>query len=49
LLVQEYSPPPVLHPKCKQCSVRAICLPDLITTPAAYHRAASTLFSLPTI
>jgi CRISPR-associated exonuclease Cas4 len=49
LLVQAHVPPPVPHPKCKQCSVRAVCLPDLIAAPTAYQRAASTLFSLPTL
>ncbi len=48
LLAQTVAPPPVLHPKCKQCSLHAVCLPELLSAPAAYRRAAETLFSTPT-
>jgi len=44
LLGQAVAPLPVLHPKCKQCSVRGICLPELISAPVAYIRAANALF-----
>jgi CRISPR-associated exonuclease Cas4 len=37
-------PPPVLHPKCKQCSLHAVCMPELITVPARYRHAADKLF-----
>jgi CRISPR-associated exonuclease Cas4 len=38
------TPPPVLHPKCKECSLHAVCLPELISAPAGYLRAAESLF-----
>ena len=41
-------PPPVLHPKCKQCSLHKLCLPELITAAAVYERAAAELFTVPT-
>ena len=44
LLAATVAPPPVVHPKCKQCSVRSVCLPDLLAAPAAYRRAAADLF-----
>jgi CRISPR-associated exonuclease Cas4 len=44
LLATATAPPPVLHPKCKQCSVRAVCMPDLLAAPDAYRRAAANLF-----
>lgn len=46
LLATSIAPAPVLHPKCKQCSVRAICLPDLLADPAAYQHAARSLFTI---
>jgi CRISPR-associated exonuclease Cas4 len=45
LLASREAPPPVVHPKCKECSVRALCLPGLIAGPSAYERAAASLFS----
>ncbi len=48
LLAAGVTPPPVLHPKCKQCSVRHLCLPELLARPQAYHRAAANLFAVPT-
>lgn len=44
LLTQRTAPPPRPHPKCKQCSLHKVCLPDLIADPAAYRRAAAGLF-----
>ena len=44
LLTATSAPPPVVHPKCKQCSVRTVCMPDLLAAPAAYRRAAADLF-----
>jgi CRISPR-associated exonuclease Cas4 len=38
------TPPPVLHPKCKACSLHEVCLPELISAPAGYLRAARDLF-----
>ncbi len=43
LLAATVAPPPVVHPKCRQCSVRTICMPDLLAG-AAYRRAAADLF-----
>jgi CRISPR-associated exonuclease Cas4 len=48
LLAAGVTPPPVLHPKCKQCSVQHLCLPDLLARPQTYHRAAAQLFTVPT-
>ena len=39
-------PSPVLHPKCKQCSLRDACLPKLIADPGAYGRATAALFRI---
>lgn len=47
LLKQTTAPKPVLHPKCKQCSVHAVCLPELLAAPKAYQKAAADLFSKP--
>ncbi|HEY2786651.1 MAG TPA: CRISPR-associated protein Cas4 [Fimbriiglobus sp.] len=44
ILQQTAAPPPIRHPKCKQCSLFAVCLPDLLGDPAAYRRAATALF-----
>jgi CRISPR-associated exonuclease Cas4 len=37
-------PPPVLHRKCKACSLRNLCMPELITARNTYERAAQELF-----
>jgi len=44
LLATRTAPPPVVHPKCKQCSLYRVCLPELVAAPAAYRRAAGSLF-----
>jgi CRISPR-associated exonuclease Cas4 len=44
VLAQANAPPPVLHPKCKQCSLYAICMPELLTDDTAYRKAAEELF-----
>ena len=44
LLAQTVAPAPVVHPKCKQCSLYSLCLPELIAAPSAYRRAAEALF-----
>lgn len=49
LLWQRTAPPAVLHPKCKQCSLHAVCLPELLAAPAAYHRLAGSLFAKPVV
>jgi CRISPR-associated exonuclease Cas4 len=46
LLASGTTPPPVLHPKCKQCSLYGLCLPELVADRAAYARAARTLFTV---
>lgn len=48
LLRQTLAPPPVLHPKCRQCSLHALCLPELLSAPKAYRIAAANLFIRPT-
>jgi CRISPR-associated exonuclease Cas4 len=47
LVAQHRAPPPVVHPKCKQCSVQALCLPHLVAGPTAYERSAASLFMAP--
>ena len=37
-------PPPVPLPKCKQCSLRALCMPDLVANQHVYQQAAADLF-----
>jgi len=44
LLKLDSAPPPRPHPKCKQCSLNRLCLPDLIAAPASYRKAAASLF-----
>lgn len=44
LLRSTRAPAPVVHPKCRQCSVRDVCLPDLLAARDAYVRAAADLF-----
>jgi CRISPR-associated exonuclease Cas4 len=47
LLEAGVTPPPQLHPKCKQCSVRAVCMPEFVSATGAYRREAAALFTLP--
>jgi CRISPR-associated exonuclease Cas4 len=47
LLASGETPPPVPHPKCKQCSLERLCLPRLVADQAAYRQAARTLFRIP--
>jgi len=47
LLRRTAAPAPVLHPKCKECSLHAVCLPELLSAPKAYRQAAGNLFSKP--
>ncbi|MBA4192067.1 MAG: CRISPR-associated protein Cas4 [Planctomycetaceae bacterium] len=44
LLATRTAPPPVLHPKCKQCSLHRLCMPELLTSQAAYRKSATNLF-----
>src|SRR5438067_544590 len=44
LLASRIAPPPVVHPKCRGCSVRDVCLPNLLAAPNVYRRAAADLF-----
>lgn len=37
-------PAPVPLPKCKQCSLRALCMPDLVADTQRYQQAAAELF-----
>lgn len=48
LLASGSTPPPVVHPKCKECSVNSLCLPNLVVAQARYLRASRDLFSPPT-
>jgi CRISPR-associated exonuclease Cas4 len=47
LLATRQPPPPVLHPKCRQCSVQSLCLPDLVLAQGRYERAMRDLYRLP--
>jgi CRISPR-associated exonuclease Cas4 len=47
LLATAEAPAPVVHPKCRQCSLIGLCLPELIAAPAAYRHAAAGLYRLP--
>lgn len=44
LLCATTAPAPVLHPKCRQCSLQTICMPEVVSAQAAYSEAASQLF-----
>jgi CRISPR-associated exonuclease Cas4 len=48
LLASGQTPLPVLHPKCKACSLHEVCLPELVSAEAAYQRAAKALFTVST-
>jgi CRISPR-associated exonuclease Cas4 len=39
-------PPPVLHPKCRQCSLHDVCMPELISARRTYDQAATQLFTV---
>jgi CRISPR-associated exonuclease Cas4 len=47
LITSAATPPPVPHPKCKQCSLYELCLPELVAECARYRRAAGALFVAP--
>lgn len=47
LLRQATAPAPVLHKKCRQCSLHAVCLPELVAAPREYLRASESLFRAP--
>jgi CRISPR-associated exonuclease Cas4 len=47
LLASGLAPPPVVHPKCRQCSLNALCLPDLVASQNRYQRAVRELFAIP--
>ncbi len=44
LLATRTAPSPVVHPKCKQCSLYRVCMPELLAAPTAYRKAAANLF-----
>jgi CRISPR-associated exonuclease Cas4 len=44
LLASGLTPPPLVHPKCKECSVNSLCLPNLVADQACYQQAARDLF-----
>jgi CRISPR-associated exonuclease Cas4 len=46
LLASNLTPPPVVHPKCRQCSLYQLCLPELVADHSAYERAARALFQV---
>ena len=47
LLAEPAAPPPVVRPRCRGCSVRDLCLPDLLAAGPAYRRALAQLFARP--
>jgi len=44
LLATRVAPPPVVHPKCKPCSLHRVCMPELLSSQIAYRKAAANLF-----
>ncbi len=44
LIQAGHVPRPILHPKCKACSLYAVCMPELILAQERYQQAASDLF-----
>lgn len=46
LLKSNVTPPPVVHPKCRQCSLYQVCLPKLVANRTAYERAGRELFQV---
>lgn len=46
ILADGKTPPAMLHPKCKQCSLHDVCMPELLTRPRSYQHAISTLFQV---
>jgi CRISPR-associated exonuclease Cas4 len=46
LLASNVTPPPVVHPKCRQCSLYQLCLPELVVNRPVYDRAARALFQV---
>jgi CRISPR-associated exonuclease Cas4 len=49
LLASGTPPAPIIHPKCRQCSLNALCLPDLVVAKTRYQRAARELFTCETL
>lgn len=45
LLDSGSAPPPVLKPRCRGCSLRGLCLPEVFAEPAKVRRMARDLFS----
>ncbi|MGL6076807.1 MAG: CRISPR-associated protein Cas4 [Fimbriiglobus sp.] len=45
LLKQAQAPAAVLHKKCQGCSLHELCLPELLSAPVSYLKAAKTLFT----
>jgi CRISPR-associated exonuclease Cas4 len=37
-------PPPVLHPKCRACSLHDVCMPELVSAPTRFENAREQLF-----
>jgi CRISPR-associated exonuclease Cas4 len=46
LVASGVTPPPVLHPKCKACSLHDACLPEIVAAPDACRRYALALFTV---
>jgi CRISPR-associated exonuclease Cas4 len=44
VLARSNAPEPIQHPKCKQCSLYALCLPELVANKNNYTKAAAELF-----
>ena len=44
VLAATVSPPAVLHPKCKRCSLHAVCMPELFAVERRYAAAGRSLF-----
>lgn len=46
ILQRRTAPAPLLKPRCQGCSLRKDCMPELISAPQAYVRAASGLYQI---
>ncbi len=46
LLASNITPPPVVRPKCRHCSLYHLCLPELVANRSAYEHAARALFQV---
>ena len=44
LVASGATPPPVLKPRCRGCSVRDLCMPELLSRPRSFTSYQNTLY-----